>query len=32
MLKGETSFKIDAQGKRLQADWREDYLLKVPFS
>ena len=29
MLKRENSLKVDIQGKRLQASWREDYLLKV---
>ena len=31
-MRVETSLKIDTQFKRLQADWREDYLLKVLFS
>jgi hypothetical protein len=29
MLKRETSLKVGIQGQRLQAGWREDYLLKV---
>ena len=29
LLKRETSVKADIQGKRLQAGWRQDYLLKV---
>ena len=29
LLKRETSLKAGIQGKRLQAEWRDDYLLEV---
>ncbi len=32
MLKRETSLRVGIQGKRQQAGWREDYLLKVLLS